>query len=720
MKYISQQDYTDCGPACIAMIASHYKSKHSIANIREISGTDKNGTNINGILIAADKLGFSANAVKGDKQSITKELSVPFIAHLKVQNEEYTIDHYVVVKSINKNHIRIFNPDPYEGKVNYSIEKFIKLWTGYAVFIAPKFSYIPINNVKNTFSRFIPFIKPHIKLLSQILIISLILILFGIISSQYLKFLIDDVIYTNAKNTLIAFSTGVICISLFQVILESIRAFLMTLISMKIDYHIIFSYFQHVMNLPISFFDKRKTGEILSRMQDAKIIRTALTEASISIVMDSLMIILIGIALFLQAKSLFGIALIIVPASTIVIWSFAKPLSYKYRELMSNTSEVHSYLVEALNGYETIKALNAPSLVFQEYEKRQVKALWTNYKLFNLQNIRDVIAGIMDSWTGYIILWIGCYYIMKDTMTLGELLSFNALLGYFLGPLRRLLSLQPNLQEAFVAADRLGEILDLDVEIKKEGKWIKKEKINGSIRMINVTFRYGTRKTVLNNINLSIFPGQWVAFVGASGCGKTSLVKLLLKFYKPEKGEILLDDNNINDIDTTFLRSRIGYVPQDIFLFSGTIAENISLHKPESTLEEIIKSAKLAKAHDFIITQPDRYNTEISERGTTLSGGERQRIALARALLGNPELLIFDEATSNLDSFSEQQIHETLISLKSTNITTILIAHRLTTIVNCDQIFVMNNGNIIEHGSHIELIKKNGYYKEMWAGNNNK
>jgi ATP-binding cassette subfamily B protein len=305
-------------------------------------------------------------------------------------------------------------------------------------------------------------------------------------------------------------------------------------------------------------------------------------------------------------------------------------------------------------------------------------------------------------------------------MSLGELFSFNALLGYFLGPLNRLVNLQPKVQEALVSADRIMEILELDEEFEEDpektrvSRYIRPEKIEGEIQLKNVDFTYGTRRQVLFDINVFIKKGEWVAFVGESGSGKSTLVKLLLKFYKPQNGDIVLDNNNLEDLDTFYLRSKIGYVPQDIFLFSGTIADNISLHKSDATIEDIIEASKKAGAHEFISKLPGRYNTRLSERGSSLSGGERQRIALARALLGKPELLIFDEATSSLDNISERSIHETLKNLRKEKVTTILIAHRLTTVINCDKIFVMEHGRIVEEGTHEQLKVNKGLYQKLW------
>lgn len=707
MKFYYQFDESDCGAACLAMLASHFSSRFTITEIREFSGTDKNGTNINGLLIAAKQMGFNANAIKCTDKTKTGLLPTPFIAHINHNSTQ----HFVVVKSMSTKKVVVF--DPAIGKVVFLPSDFLRRWSGYAVFLSPNGETLSNYQKKGVFSRFLPLLRIYKKLLLQVLIISIILIFFGIVSSLYFSYLIDEVIFAKAKSTLTALSIGILIITLLQILLTTIRGYLLVLFSTKVDFTIIFEYFSHVLLLPIKFFDSRKTGEILSRIQDAEKIRGALTDASITAVMDSIMVIVVGSILFFQSRLLFAIVILAVPLSSAIIWICAKPFANEYRKLMKENADVQSFLVEALNGHSTIKALNASNLVFSKYEKIQMKSIWTGYKLCIAKGIRDIFTGLINGWGANIIFWVGSFLILEDKMSLGHLISFNALLSYFLGPLHRLLSLQPNLQEALVAAERLGEIMDLPEEINQQNLLFKPTTIYGEITYSQVSFRYGTRRKTLSNITFSIKPGQWVAFVGKSGCGKTSLIKLLLKFYEPEEGEILLDGHNIKDLDTIYLRSKIGYVPQDIFLFSGTLLENIALHHPSASFENIVEAARLAGAHDFIMNQPDRYNTILSEQGSSLSGGEKQRIALARALLCKPSLIVFDEATSNLDTISEYYIHDTLKSLRETKVTTIIIAHRISTVINCDCIFLMDNGTIIDSGTHQHLSSTNHLYAEL-------
>ncbi len=312
------------------------------------------------------------------------------------------------------------------------------------------------------------------------------------------------------------------------------------------------------------------------------------------------------------------------------------------------------------------------------------------------------------------ILWAGAYKVIQGEMTVGQLLVFNSLLAYFVDPVKNLIDLQPMMQTAIVASDRLGEILDLELEKNKdEGRKVNLSSLKGIIQFKNVDFRYGTRELVLKNINLTIYQGEKIALVGESGSGKTTLAKLLMKFYNNEKGDILINEYNIKDINMEKLREKIAYISQDVFMFSGTIKENLCLGNKSIAFEEMIQAAKLSSAHEFINNLPLRYNTLLEENATNLSGGQKQRLAIARALLKKPDILIMDEATSNLDSITEKAIEKTITELNQ-DTTTIIIAHRLSTIMRCDKIYVMDHGQIVETGSHGELIKQKGRYYNLW------
>jgi ATP-binding cassette subfamily B protein len=331
-----------------------------------------------------------------------------------------------------------------------------------------------------------------------------------------------------------------------------------------------------------------------------------------------------------------------------------------------------------------------------------------------LNNLSGSLSGFISAVGGVVILWVGASFVIRGDMTIGQLLTFNALLVYFLDPVKNLINLQPMMQTAIVASDRLGEILELALE-KTEGeeKKIRPFSLNEPINIKGLDFRYGTRQLVLQDIDLDIRAGEKVALVGESGSGKTTLVKLLLNFYPWEKGEIQIGPYNIKDINMEWLREKIAYISQDVFLFSGTIFENLTLGLPDPTMEEVVRVAEMTCAHDFINTFPLRYETMLEENGSNISGGQKQRLAITRALLKKPDILIMDEATSNLDSITEKAISR-MIDEQTSGITTIIIAHRLSTIMRCDRIFIIENGRFIERGSHAELMDKHGRYYRLW------
>jgi ATP-binding cassette subfamily B protein len=398
----------------------------------------------------------------------------------------------------------------------------------------------------------------------------------------------------------------------------------------------------------------------------------------------------------------------------VVVYSYNAPIRNINERSMEENSQVTSYLIESLNGIETIKSFNAERKAQNDTERMFIKFLDAIFRNGTLANSQRTLTGAIAVVGETVILWVGTNGILNGNMTIGGLITFNALMVYFLEPIKNLINLQPTMQTAIVAAQRLSEILELSPEDDgNEEKRVKDINLTREISIRNLSFRYGTREPVLMDINMRIRGGEKIALVGESGSGKTTLVKLLMNFYSPEKGEILFGDYNIKDINREFLRSRISYISQDVFLFSGTIRENLTLGNENASLKDVIEACLLSRSNEFIEKMPLRYDTVLDENGSNLSGGQKQRLAIARALLKNPDVLIMDEATSNLDSITEKSIENTINDLPG-DVTTIIIAHRLSTILRCDKIFVFDKGRIIESGSHGYLMAQKGTYYELW------
>ena len=724
MRYIQQYDASDCGAACVAMIASHFGRSLNVAEIRSVAGTDVMGTNMNGLLKSASFYGLKGVAVHGSRDVLTPDMTTPFIANLKFDLNGEMVDHYVVVKSVGKKKITVYNPDPLERKQKLTYDDFCNKWTGYALFLENDVKLAKAEKGDNLFFKFLPVFLPHRKILFYVLLSSILLMFFGLLSSFFYKYLFDEVIYSKGLLSLFTIALAMAAVMLSQALVEVVRSKMLLHFSYKTDLQLHFSYLSHIFTLPLSFFETRKSGEILSRLGDLDCIKSTISSIAISGVMDILMLAVAAPFLCRINILLFFIAFIAVILMSLVVALFSFIYRKNYSALMSQKAEAQSFLIEALNGVPTVKALNAHKKVYEEYEKRKMKGVATSWKTEQLEVLQSLVSAIVNGTSSLLIMALGCYCIISGKMTFGSLITFNSLLGYFTGPLFRLVNIQTNIQQALVAARRVGEILELspefscnEVDIEDKKKKYAPTCLNGDIEFKNVTFAYGSRKAVYEKLNLCIKGGEWTAFVGPSGCGKSTLAKLILKFYEAKEGSVSFGGIDIRDINTELLRSKIGYVPQDIFLFSGTIAENISLHYPNATLEEVIEAAKKAGAHDFIQKLPKRYETVLGEGGAGLSGGEKQRLALARALLGSPDILILDEATSSLDSVSENEIHQVLKELKATTqVTVILIAHRLSTVQNCDTIFVMKDGKIEQSGNHSSLSATEGLYKLLLQG----
>lgn len=710
--FVKQHDATDCAAACLAMVCLHYKKETTITQLRDLMGTDLKGTNLVGLSKCADTLGFVSQAVRVDRENFLTDFTLPCIANV-ITKEGLT--HFVVVfkKVRHKKVDYVIIGDPAKDLMKITLDEFYETFTGTLLLLKPDSRFVPGKAEKGkTFSRFLKLLLPHKKLFAYSIVASVILTVLGIVSSLFNKILMDEILPYKLKNPLLLVVIVFAILAVVQTVLGFVRQWMMIYLSQKIDIPLLLGYFDHIYKLPMKFFASRKTGDIITRFSDAFTIKDIFTNIALTLIIDVAMALITGVILFNMNLSLFGIIICLTICSILLVFIFKQPYKKINEEQMQQFSVLNSQIIEGLRAVETIKGNANEDTELECIEKEYIKSLRIGMKESMLSNVQSSISSLISTAGNLILMYFGIRQVIDGKLSLGSLMAFTTMAGYFMDPVGRLVSLQLQIQEANISMKRLTEILDYDTE-QSEGEFNELESIDGDIEINNVTFRYGNRKPVLNNISFTIPKGKKVALVGESGSGKSTIAKLLLKYYEPENGEILLDGVDINEYDNESVRRTISYVPQTIELFSKSIYDNIRVSKMNSTLEEVKQAAKEADAHEFIKKLPMQYHTYLQEAGNGLSGGEKQRIALARAFLKNSNFYILDESTSNLDFATENIIFD-MIYNKFRKKSMLIIAHRLATIKNCDLILVLDKGEIIEQGTHDELLAKNGRYSRLW------
>jgi len=714
---IMQHDSTDCGVATLAMICLHYGKEVTLTGLRDACGTDILGTNIEGLCTGAKKLGLDTKPIRITNEEFLKgEFTLPAICHT-ITKDGYP--HYVVLMKITKKMVEVLDPAVGKRKLNYN--DFSKEFDNIVILIKPstEFKASKINK-KSTFSKFMSLILSQKWLFVTTIIVGLLITILGIVSSFFNKFLIDEILPYGLKDQLFVLVLIFIIVAIMNIALGSIRQHVVLHLSQKISIPLMLGYFTHIFNLPMSFFGTRKTGDIITRFQDAGTIISVISGLMLTLILDIVFAIITGIVLYTINPSLFGVIILFTLISVVLVYIFRQPYKKINREQMEASASLNSTTIESLRGVETIKGHASEEETMEKIENRFIKNLRIAYKANVLSNYQGVFSSSISTIGSLLMMWLGAMYVMNGEITLGTLMAFSSLSGFFMGPISRLVGVQFQLQEADIAIKRLSEIFDVEEESEiHRGKSIPKT-LYGNIFVEELNFRYGFRKPIISDISFSITGGEKVAIVGESGCGKTTICKILMGLWVPESGKINVAGYDLDELDINFYRKKVAYVQQEVELFSGTVSENIRVSVQHATDDDIRTACDQAGCTDFINKLPLRYDTYLEEAGANLSGGERQRIGLARAFVRKPEILILDEATSNLDFISEAKVYDTLFNNKS-KCTTIIIAHRLSTIRRCDKIFMMAEGKIVEIGTHDDLIMKRGLYWNMWnsqVGNN--
>ena len=483
-------------------------------------------------------------------------------------------------------------------------------------------------------------------------------------SSIFNNIIYDEILPYQQKDVLKIMLLVFLGISLTSTIVSFVRQWILIHLSMKIDIPLMLGYFEHIYKLPMKFFASRRTGDITTRFSDAFTIKDIFTNIALSLIMDISMAVITGVILFQMNPKLFAIILFMTVISILLVFIFKQPYKKINEEQMQQASILNSEIIEGLRSVETIKGNANEDVTLEGIEKEYIKSLRISYKEGMLSNIQSTISSVISGLGNLVLLYTGISQVINADLTLGSYMAFTTLAGYFMEPVSNLVSLQLSIQEANISMRRISEILDYEREIgMDEGSdennlYQEIDKIDGEINISNVTFAYGNRKPALKNVSFTIPKGKKVALVGSSGSGKSTMAKLLLKYYEPQEGEITIDGVDIQEYRNDSLRRAISYVPQNIELFSKSIYDNIRVSRQSATLEEVKEAAKAADAHEFIKRLPMQYYTYLEEAGNGLSGGEKQRIALARAFLKENEFYIMDESTSNLDFATENIIFD--------------------------------------------------------------
>jgi ATP-binding cassette subfamily B protein len=704
--WVEQAEEMDCGAACLAMLCRHYGINMTLGKLRELANVSTQGATLDSLARAGEALGFGTRGVQCTYDALLG-FELPFIVHW----EGY---HYVVVYGVSPSQVWV--ADPAVGFKKLSVEEFERGWSGTCLMFTPGEQLLQLTEARSPWLRFVGYLRPYKKILLHLFLATFVIQMLGIVPPLIIQNILDGVLVHQNVGLLHLLILGLAISTVFSQVMSTLRAYLSNYMVRNLDFSMMAQFFKHTMSLPYSFFAKRKTGDILARFSENQTIRAFLTESTVTTLLNLLMVFIYFTLLFFYNVKLTLLLIgFVIPIVALTVLATPRIKEYA-REVFAASTDAQSFLMEALGGIETIKGMGSERPVRLKWEKKYVKSLETQYRAQSFSILVGLGSQVLNSATTIVILWAGASLVLARELTIGQLMAFNALMGSVLGPLMGLVGLWSRMGDATVAMERLGDVLDIEPEQKPSdvAARVVLPDLQGEVRLEHMYFRYGGEDTpwVLEDIDIDIKPGQLVAIVGRSGSGKTTLAKLLVGFYPPSEGKIVVDGYDMSVIDRNYYRAQVGYVMQSNLLFSGTIAENIASGDDSPDRRRVEEVAKMADAHAFISKLPLGYEQVVGERGVGLSGGQVQRLCIARALYHDPRLLVFDEATSALDTQSESNIMANMEAILAGR-TAVIIAHRLSTIMRADKIVVLYEGKIVEQGPHDELLARRGMYYEL-------
>lgn len=694
----------DTGLACFVMLSAFLEQAVDPEQLRHQYGEVGKHLDDITLLRAAKDLDFKAKAVTSSPDRLEK-LPLPAIAHRKDGT-------FFILAKVAEGKVLV--QDPLVGRPEtWDIAKLEDEWDGRLILMTTRKSLIG-DQRRFDISWFIPAVVKYRKLFAEVLLASFFIQIFALISPLFFMVIIDKVLTHRGLTSLDVLIFALIAVSVFEVLLGGLKTYIFSHTTNRIDVELGTQLFRHLMRLPISYFGVRKVGQTVARVRELETIRNFITGSGLTLIVDlAFTFVFIGVMYFFSS-TLTWIVMGSIPCYIAVSALITPILRKRVEEKFQRGAENQAFLVESVSGVETVKAAAVEPQMQRRWEEQLAGYVGISFKTAQLSNIAQQSVQLIQKVTMALTLWFGARLVIDGDLTVGQLVAFNMLSGRVSQPILRLAQLWQDFQQTRISIERLGDILNEKTEVQSSPGRGALPTIRGDVEFDGITFRYRPDgPEILKNVSLSIKAGEVVGIVGPSGSGKSTLTKLVQRLYVPESGRVLVDGTDLAMVDPAWLRRQIGVVLQENYLFNRSVRENIALADPAMSMDNVIDAAKLAGAHDFIVELPEAYDTIIEERGASLSGGQRQRIAIARALATNPRILIFDEATSALDYESEMIIQENMRSIAADR-TVFIIAHRLSTVRDCNRIVTIEAGELVEQGTHDELLKTKGRYATLW------
>lgn len=708
----------DTGLQGLVTLARFYQLPAEADQLAHQFGTPGTAFTNTELLIAAKALTLKAKVLTSTLDELSDGL-LPAIAKAKdgtyfivvrIYTDENTDN--LTIKSPSVNKVLIQEADK-QAPESIPLKDFEKRWSGEIIALTRRQGFGESLQAKFDISWFIPSLIKYRKLFFEVLVVSFFLQIFALVTPLFFQVVMDKVLVHRGFTTLDVLAVGFFIVVAFDAILGGIRNYTFSHTTNRVDVELGSRLYNHLMALPLAYFEARQVGQNVARVRELDTIRNFITGTALTLVIDLFFVFIFIAVMWYYSSALTWIVLSTIPLYIILSLFITPILRHRLDEKFKHGAANTAFLTESITGIGTVKSMAVEPQMRRKLEDHLSNYVHASFKSQNLSNVSNQVAGFINKLMTLGIIWYGAHLVIDGMITVGQLVAFNMLAGRVSGPILKLVQLWQDFQQAGISIARLGDILNAPTEPGFNPNRSRLPSLQGAISLEHLRFRYRPDgPAILDDINLQVRPGEVIGIVGRSGSGKSTITKLIQRLYVPEAGRLLVDGVDLSTIDTVWLRKQIGVVLQENFLFNRTIRENIALADPSTSMERVITAAKMAGAHDFIVDLPDGYDNMVGEQGSNLSGGQRQRLAIARALINNPKVLIFDEATSALDYESERLIQDNMTTICK-NRTVFIIAHRLSTVRQCHRIIVMDKGRIVEQGSHDKLIEINGYYAKL-------